>query len=56
MVEPVQPTVSHEGELWLLRVPQDNGKIQVYRCSSENQARQLLLVLAPPVPPPKPSA
>lgn len=52
----VEPTVSHEDDFWVIRVPRENGKMQVYRCSSESQAKQLMLVLAPPLPPPPPSA
>jgi hypothetical protein len=41
------PTVSKEAELWILRLTNPNGKPQEYRCTTEEQARQLALVLTP---------
>lgn len=52
----MQPTVSHENDFWVIRVPSETGKMQEYRCSSESQVKQLLLVLAPPLPSAPPSA
>lgn len=52
-----RPVVTQEEDVWVLRVEKSNGKVQEYRCASENQARQLALVLgrsdlgAPPPPP-----
>ncbi len=52
-----QPMVTKENDVWVLRIEKDNGKLQEYRCATENQARQLALVLskpdsgAPPRPP-----
>jgi hypothetical protein len=44
------PTVSKEADLWILRLtnPNTKGKPQEYRCTTEEQARQLALVLSPP--------
>lgn len=36
-----------EGEVWVIRL-EENGRTQEYRCASEQQARQLALVLSPP--------
>jgi hypothetical protein len=41
------PTLTHEDDMWVIRVRRDNGKIQEYRCASESQAKALFLVLAP---------
>jgi len=45
--------VTKEEDVWVIRVEQDNGKKQEYRCASEAQARQLALVLARPEPAPR---
>jgi hypothetical protein len=42
------PVVTKEENVWVLRVKKPNGKTQEYRCASENQARQLALVLSRP--------
>ncbi|HEX8699832.1 MAG TPA: hypothetical protein VF815_13395 [Myxococcaceae bacterium] len=42
------PVVTKEENVWVLRVQKSNGKTQEYRCSTENQARQLALVLSRP--------
>lgn len=42
-----RPVVTKEENIWVLRLEKPNGKMQEYRCSTENQARQLALVLAP---------
>lgn len=42
------PVVSKEENVWVLRVNKPNGKTQEYRCATENQARQLALVLSRP--------
>ncbi|MCA2981692.1 MAG: hypothetical protein INH41_14965 [Myxococcaceae bacterium] len=36
-----------QGDVWVVRVEQPGGKVQEYRCTTEQQARQLALVLAP---------
>ncbi|MDX2008712.1 MAG: hypothetical protein SFW67_00895 [Myxococcaceae bacterium] len=36
-----------QSDVWVVRVEKVNGKVQEYRCASEEQARQLALVLAP---------
>lgn len=36
-----------EGDVWVIRL-EENGRTQEYRCASEQQARQLALVLSPP--------
>ncbi len=40
-----KPQVVQEEGVWIIRVAQENGKTQEYRCASESQARQLALVL-----------
>lgn len=47
-----EPFVSREDGFWVIHVPSETGKTQVYRCSSESQVKQLMLVLSPPLPPP----
>jgi hypothetical protein len=44
----VMPVVTKEENVWVLRLKKSNGKTQEYRCSTENQARQLALVLSRP--------
>ncbi|MBN1203306.1 MAG: hypothetical protein JXB05_00080 [Myxococcaceae bacterium] len=44
------PVVTKEENIWVLRLQKQNGKIQEYRCATENQARQLALLLARPEP------
>ncbi len=44
------PVVTQEENIWVLRIQKPNGKMQEYRCATENQARQLALVLARPEP------
>jgi hypothetical protein len=44
----VMPVVTKEENIWVLRLQKPNGKMQEYRCATENQARQLALVLARP--------
>ncbi|HMK73686.1 MAG TPA: hypothetical protein VK454_10135 [Myxococcaceae bacterium] len=39
--------IRQEADVWVLRVEQSDGKVQEYRCNSENQAKQLALVLTP---------
>ncbi len=41
-------TVTKEDDVWVLRIEKDNGKTQEYRCATENQARQLAMVLSRP--------
>ncbi len=41
-----KPEVLKEEGVWVIRIAQDNGKTQEYRCASENQAKQLAVVLA----------
>lgn len=44
------PTITKEttsdGDVWVIRV-EDNGRTQEFRCASEQQAKQLLMVLSP---------
>jgi hypothetical protein len=42
-----RPVVTKEEGIWVLRLEKPNGKMQEYRCTTEGQARQLALVLAP---------
>ncbi len=42
------PVVTKEENVWVLRLQKSNGKTQEYRCASENQARQLAMVLSRP--------
>lgn len=42
-----KPKLVRLEDLWLVRVEQPNGRVQEYRCTSESQAKQLALVLAP---------
>jgi hypothetical protein len=43
-----KPVVIRQEEgVWVLQVEQANGKVQEYRCNSENQAKQLAMVLMP---------
>ena len=37
--------VVKEGEVWVLRLLKENGKVQLYRCATEAQARALALLL-----------
>ena len=41
------PKVVNLDGRWVVRVEAENGRVQEYRCNSEEQARQLVLVLAP---------
>ena len=38
--------VTREDEVWVLRVENESGKVQEYRCATESQARQLAAVLS----------
>lgn len=49
----VLPVVTKEENIWVLRLTKQNGKMQEYRCATENQARQLALVLSRPEQEPK---
>ncbi len=40
-----KPQISKEGEVWVLKLTQQDGKEQIYRCATERQARQMALVL-----------
>lgn len=42
------PVVTKEENIWVLRLSKPNGKTQEYRCSTENQARQLAMVFSRP--------
>jgi len=42
-----KPVVTQEDDVWVIRVENENGKVQEYRCASETQARQLAAVLQP---------
>lgn len=41
------PTLLEHDGLWIVRLERTNGKVQEYRCATEQQARALVLVLAP---------
>ena len=45
-----KPTITkektEEGTVWVIRL-EGNGKTQEYRCASEQQAKQLAMVLTP---------
>lgn len=41
------PTLEHLDGIWVVRLERENGKVQEYRCATEQQARALALVLAP---------
>jgi hypothetical protein len=43
----MEPVVTREDEVWVLRLDSGDGKVQEYRCATEAQARALALVLAP---------
>jgi hypothetical protein len=43
----VRPELINDEGRWVVRVDRGNGKVQEYRCASEEQARQLVAVLAP---------
>lgn len=47
-MEQQTPVVVQDEMSWVVRVPRDNGKVQEYRCATEQQAKQLALVLKPP--------
>jgi hypothetical protein len=40
-----KPVVQKEDDVWVIRLEQDNGRVQEYRCASEQQAKQLAAVL-----------
>ncbi len=42
-----KPVVTKEDDVWVIRLTTEAGKLQEYRCASENQARQLAMVLTP---------
>jgi hypothetical protein len=42
-----KPVVTQEDDVWVIRVENENGRVQEYRCASELQARQLAAVLQP---------
>lgn len=53
----LRSVVTQESGVWVLRLEKSNGKVQEYRCSSEEQARHLATLLelpavAPPLPRP----
>ncbi|MFP2930466.1 hypothetical protein ACLESO_35765 [Pyxidicoccus sp. 3LG] len=43
-----RPSVTKEDDVWVLRIEKENGKMQEYRCATENQARQLAMILSKP--------
>lgn len=48
--------VTQESGVWVLRLEKANGKVQEYRCPTEEHARHLAMLLelpvvAPPLPP-----
>jgi hypothetical protein len=57
----MQIKISHREDVWVVRVEQDHGKPQEFRCASEVQARQLARRLDAlehglDAPPPKPKS
>ncbi|KFE64203.1 hypothetical protein [Hyalangium minutum] len=42
------PVVTKEENVWVIRLQNRSGKMQEYRCATENQARQLAMVLSRP--------
>ncbi len=42
---PSLPTLVQDGNAWVVRVENERGKVQEYRCATEQQARALALVL-----------
>jgi hypothetical protein len=42
-----QPQVVNLDGRWIVRIANDNGRVQEYRCNSEEQAKQLVAVLVP---------
>ena len=42
-----KPVVTKEDDVWVIRLETEGGKVQEYRCASENQAKQLAVVLTP---------
>ncbi len=45
-----KPVLTQEEDVWVIRVEAENGKTQEFRCASQRQAQQLMLVLAPREP------
>jgi hypothetical protein len=43
-----QPKLQLIDDMWVVRIEQPNGTIQVYRCATEAQAKQMAMVLVPP--------
>ena len=41
-----KPVMVEEDGVWVVRVENDRGKVQEYRCATERQAKQLALALA----------
>lgn len=44
----LKSTLTKEDKVWVLRIENNEGRVQEYRCATESQARALALVLAPP--------
>jgi len=42
-----KPVMSKEDDMWVIRVENDTGKTQEYRCATEKQAKQLFTALQP---------
>lgn len=38
--------VTREEEVWVIRIADEHGKVQEYRCATEGQAKQLAAVLS----------
>ena len=45
-----QPKLQLIDNVWVVRIEQPNGKVQVYRCATEAQAKQMAMVLEPTPP------
>jgi hypothetical protein len=53
----LRSVVIQDSGVWVLRLEKSNGKVQEYRCTTEEQARHLAVLLelpavAPPLPRP----
>ncbi len=44
----IQPKLQLVDDVWTVRIEQPNGKVQVYRCATEAQAKQMATLLVPP--------
>ena len=42
-----KPKLTEEEGVWVVRIENDSGKVQEYRCANERLAKQLASVLQP---------